>query len=339
MDKHVPEHGGDRGGEGTGGKLPPLLAAGPSTPTRTHCVQGPVLARTDRVTLARTDRVTLGCTSAAGPEPEAGCKGQQGGERGQDQKPQQGAAGSQSSRPKPRLHLEEKLRHPPSRHQAQVPVETQTWVAPCLPWGRGSPTHVRGPSGQRWLQGQAEHLRCLRDGEAAAGTGAVCAGHGAEEGPGMAPSGSGWQPQLQLPGGAGKWRRGSVPQPAACPLPSPKLGRSPCPFLSWLFATEWMGAAGGLSLTARPGTAGTPPVCGDPGVSHSWKGEKGGGEESETREGGGKHLEISLGFVTNKGRVLSRIKQKNYTERKSSSYFKSLCLAMTTNISQGPRLE
>lgn len=153
------------------------------------------------MTLARTDRVTLGCTSAAGPEPEAGCKGQQGGERGQDQKPQQGAAGSQSSRPKPRLHLEEKLRHPPSCHQAQVPVKTQTWVAPCLPWGRGSPTHVQGPSGQRWLQGQAEHLRCLRDGEAAAGTGAVCAGHGAEEGPGMAPSGSGWQPQLQLPGG------------------------------------------------------------------------------------------------------------------------------------------
>lgn len=194
MDKHVPEHGGDRGGEGTGGELPPLLAAGPSTPTRTRCVQGPALAR--------TDGVTLGCMSAAGPEPEAGCKGQQGGERGQDQKPQQGAAGSQSSRPKPRLHLEEKLRHPPSCHQAQVPVETQTWVAPCLPWGRGSPTRVRGPSGQRWLQGQAEHLRCLRDGEAAAGTGAVCAGHGAEEGPGMAPSGSGWQPQLQLPGGA-----------------------------------------------------------------------------------------------------------------------------------------
>lgn len=238
MDKHACDHGGDRGGEGTGGELPPLLAAGPSTMTRTRRVQGPALARTDRVTIARTDGVTLGCTSAAGPEPEAGCKGQQGGKRGQDQKPQQGTAGSQSSQPQPRLRLEEKgLRHPLSRHQAQVPVETQAWVAPCLPWGRGSPTRVRGPSGQRWLQGQAEHLRCLlarceavgltaswrfgtapgeaegrmgasgmwgqqREGEAAAGTGAVCAGHGAEEGPGMAPSGSGWQPQLQLPGGA-----------------------------------------------------------------------------------------------------------------------------------------
>lgn len=144
------------------------------------------------MTLARTDRVPLSCTSAAGPEPEGGYKGQQGGKRGQDHKPQQGAAGSQSSRPQPRLHLQEKgLRHPLSRHQAQVPVEMRTWVAPCLPWGRGSPTYVRGPSGQRWLQGQAEHLRCLP---------ARCARCGADglvalwDCPGGKPRG-GWEPQ------------------------------------------------------------------------------------------------------------------------------------------------
>lgn len=74
-----------------------------------------------------------------------------------------------------------------------------------------------------------------------------------------------WQPQLwppscrggQVPSlhGAGKWRRGSVPRPAASPLPSPKLRHSLCPFLFWLFATEWMDAAGGLSPTALPVTA------------------------------------------------------------------------------------